>query len=103
MRFQSTINLLVSHYEPAITEIETPRHSSVVLNYEIHIGRGNPNGHFVELNYNGKYKGQLELADGTLVDLTDFTIEGLENVQRLDEGEYMEWALDFKNKKIILQ
>lgn len=103
MRFQSNIHLLVSHYEPAITEVETPRYSSVILNYEIHVGRKSPNGHFVDVSYNGKYKGVLELADRTFVELEGFTVDGLKNVERLDEDEFMEWSIDIKNKKIILQ
>lgn len=103
MRFQSTINLLVSHYEPAITDdVETPRYCSVVLKYDIYIGRKSPNGHFINLEYNGKYKGTLELSDRTLVDLDGFTVEGLRNIERLDEDEFMEWAIDIRNKKIIL-
>lgn len=102
MKFQSIIHLLVSHYEPAITEIETPRYSSVVLNYEIHVGRKSSNGHFVDLSYDGKYKGTLELSDRTILNLDQFTIEGLENVQNLQNDEFMTWALDVTNKKIIL-
>lgn len=102
MKFQSTINLLVSHYEPAITEVETPRYSSIVLNYEIQIGRQSPNGHFINLQYDGKYKGVLGLSDRSIIDISEFTIEGLENTGKLQEGEFIEWAIDVRNKKIIL-
>lgn len=102
MKFQSTINLLVSHYDPAITDVETPNHSSAILNYEIEIGRQSPNGHYVKISYDGKFKGLIELSNGVNVDLNGYTIENLESIGEIQEGEYPEWALDITNKKIVL-
>lgn len=101
MRLNGTIQLLRSQYNPAIGD-PTPKYTSVILKYVIRITKGHPNGHHIDLIYEGEYKGTLEDHDGNAIDLNGFTLDGIEETQNIKNGDFPCWSIDVKNKKIVL-